>query len=69
MGQSMAYSYLKTIDGEEVMEYSKEAFEKVMKTLRYREVKKSDRRLYFVKDNAHIEGIKFFKDDYFELID
>jgi len=68
MGQSIAYAYLKTIDGQEVMEYTKEAFEKVLETLRYRESKKSDRVLYFVTDNTHINGINFFKEDYFELL-
>lgn len=64
----MAHAYLKTIDGEEVIEYSKEKFEKVLETLRYREIKKSDRVLYFVNDNAHISGINFYKDDYFEIL-
>ena len=69
MTESMAYAYLKTIDGEEVMEFSKEGFDEVLETLRYREIKKSDRTLYFVNDNAHISGINFYKDDYFELLD
>ena len=68
MGQTVAYAYLKTIDGEEVMEFKQEEFDHVMQTLRIREVQKSDRVLYFVTDNAHLNRINFFKGDYFELL-
>ncbi|KIM05635.1 MAG: hypothetical protein KU28_09915 [Sulfurovum sp. PC08-66] len=68
MGQSVAYAYLKTIDGEEVMEFKHEEFEKALTTLHFREVKKSDRVLYFVSENAHFYRINFFKGDYFELL-
>jgi len=63
----MAYAYLKTIDGEEVMEFTHKEFTQIMQTLHFREVKKSDRVLYFVSENAHFHRINFFKGDYFEL--
>ncbi len=67
MGQSMAYAYLKTIDGDEVMEFTHEEFTQAMQVLHYREVKKSDRVLYFVTNNIYLNRINFFKGDYFEL--
>ncbi|MBN2823798.1 MAG: hypothetical protein JXQ76_00620 [Campylobacterales bacterium] len=67
MGRSMAYAYLKTIDGEEVMEFGEDEFDQALKTLHFREVKKSDRVLYFVTDNAHFNRINFYKGDYFEI--
>jgi len=69
MGQSLAYAYLKTIDGDEVMEFSRKSFEKVIETLRFREVQKSDRTIYYVVDNTHLCGINFYREDYFEIVD
>ncbi|MBN2823939.1 MAG: hypothetical protein JXQ76_01340 [Campylobacterales bacterium] len=68
MGQTMAYAYLKTIDGDEVMEFRREEFDQVMETLPIKEVKKSDRVLYFVTDNAFLNRLNFFQGDYFELL-
>lgn len=62
------YAYYKTIDGEEVREYTKENFEKVIASIKYRVAQKSDRTLYFVTDNAKVNGINFYKDDYLEVI-
>lgn len=69
MAEVILYAHLKTIDGDEVMEYSKEEFEELAKELNFRTVKKHDRTLHFVIDNKHVNIIKFFKDDYFEVID
>ena len=69
MGKSILYAYLKTIDGEEVMEYTKKEFEDVSKELNFNKVKKHDRTLFFVIDNKHLNKIRFFKDDYFEVVD
>jgi hypothetical protein len=62
------YAYLKTIDGGEVKEYTQEAFESAVKEIETRVVEKSDRTLYFVTQNCTINGIKFYKDDYFEVL-
>lgn len=63
------YAYLKTIDGEEVREYTKENFEKTIEKLDYRISEKSDRKLYFINESSFANGIRFFKDDYFEVVD
>jgi hypothetical protein len=68
MEHYIPHAYLKTIDAEEVREYTKNAFKSALAQLKYREVKKSDRTLYFVSDNAHVDGIRFFRDDYFEVL-
>jgi len=62
------YAYYKTIDGEEVREYTKENFEIVLENVQYRIAEKSDRTLYFITDNAKVNGIKFYKDDYLEVL-
>jgi hypothetical protein len=63
------YANLKTIDGDEVNEYSKDEFEDMLSSMKVRKVKKSDRTLYFVKDNIKLNGIKLYRDDYFEVLD
>jgi hypothetical protein len=68
MGKSVAYAYLKTIDGEEVMEYSKEQFDNLLKTIKFRTIEKSDRTLYFIADNVKLNGVNYYKDDYFEIV-
>ena len=68
MGNYMPYAYLKTIDGEEVREYIKENFEKAISELEYRIAEKNDRTLYFITKNKKVNGIKFYKDDYFEIL-
>ena len=62
------YAHLKTIDGEEVQEISKEVFEKILEKLDTREFVQKKHTLYFVNVNAKVEGIKFFRDDYLETI-
>ncbi len=69
MQHYIPYAYLKTVDGEEVREYIKENFEKALVQLEVNEIQKSDRTLYFITKNADVNGIKFFKNDYFEVID
>jgi len=64
----MAYAYLKTIDGDEVVEYTEARFQKTLNAIEFREIKKSDRTLYFVAENNFADGIKLFKDDYFEIL-
>jgi hypothetical protein len=68
MKQTMAYAYLKTIDGEEVVEYTEARFHNTLNAIKYREIQKSDRTLYFVAENSFADGIKLFKDDYFEIL-
>lgn len=68
MSLFIPHAYLKTIDGEEVREYSKENFEKAMKELDCRVAEKSDRTLYFIKESKTINGITFYKDDYLEVL-
>lgn len=67
MNKTVVFAYLKTIDGEEVMEHSKREFDAVVNAVSFRKVTKSDRTLYFVKDTMKYNGIKYFKDDYFEV--
>lgn len=67
MGNFIPYAYLKTIDGEEVREYTKENYEKAIAELEYKVAEKNDRILYFVTKNKKVNGISFFKDDYFEV--
>ncbi len=69
MGKNAHYANLKTIDGDEVNEYTKEEFEDLQSQLNFRVVKKSDRTLFFVIDNAKANGITFYKDDYLEVLD
>lgn len=68
MGSFIPYAYLKTIDGEEVREYIIENFEKAISKLKYRIIEKNDRTLYFITENNKVNGINFFKDDYFEVL-
>jgi len=63
------YAYLKTIDGEEVREYSKDSFLDLLPKLTTREVQRSDRKIFYIVDNVTANGIRFFKDDYFEIVD
>lgn len=69
MGKSVLYAYLKTIDGEEVMEYTEKEFAEAKEKLNLREVRKHDRTLYFVEDNNHVGTMRFYKDDYIEVVD
>jgi hypothetical protein len=68
MLKNIPYAHLKTIDGEEVKEYSKDRFEKVIKDIPHRVSEKSDRTLYFVTENVHVHGTKFYYEDYFEVL-
>jgi len=61
--------YLKAIDGEEIVECSKEFFNQFLETSNFRKVTKSDRTLYFIKENVHIGEINLYAGDYFEVLD
>lgn len=67
MTNQLTYARLKTIDGDEIKKYTKEAFETLLPKLKTRKSHKSDRTLYFITDNANLDGIHFFKEDYFEV--
>lgn len=67
MIKPIAYAYLKTIDGEEVMEYTKEEFENLSQQVKFKKITKSDRSLYFLIDTTSYNNIKYFKNDYFEV--
>jgi len=67
MIKPIAYAYLKTIDGEEVMEYTKNEFENLVKQVKFKKITKSDRALYFLIDTTYYNNMKYFKNDYFEV--
>jgi len=67
MIKPIAYAYLKTIDGEEIMEYTKKEFENLFKQVKFKKIIKSDRALYFLIDTTSYNNMKYFKNDYFEV--
>jgi len=62
----MTHMYLKTIDGDEVFEFEKDLFDKIIKSIEFKKIKRHDRTLYLVKKDTKCCHINFLQDDYIE---
>ncbi|MGD9971190.1 MAG: hypothetical protein AB7S65_12155 [Sulfuricurvum sp.] len=67
MENTSPYAYLKTNEGEDVNEYSKEKFEVVLMNLKTKMLTQGDKTVYVIEENTKINGIQVYKDDYFEV--
>lgn len=60
------YAYIKTPDGDEIQGLTIEEFNNAIEKLDYKELKKSDRVIYFIKKQKKVDSINYFVSDYIE---